>query len=93
MLRDNQRSTKYQIYILWFEPTGVQIYELSHSKKIYSECLFSVNYKNLNKLVEHHDHLMEMFGFYWWRKPEDPEKTIDLPQVTDKNFYHMMLYT
>ena len=20
----------------------------------------------------------------WWRKPEDPEKTIDLPQVTDK---------
>ena len=22
--------------------------------------------------------------FYWWRKPEDPEKTIDLPQVTDK---------
>jgi len=22
--------------------------------------------------------------FYWWRKPEDPEKTTDLPQVTDK---------
>jgi len=20
--------------------------------------------------------------FYWWRKPEDPEKTPDLPQVT-----------
>ena len=22
--------------------------------------------------------------FYWWRKPECPEKTTDLPQVTDK---------
>jgi hypothetical protein len=28
--------------------------------------------------------------FCWWRKTEYPEKTIDIPQVTDK-LYHMMI--
>jgi len=29
---------------------------------------------------------------YWWRKPEYPERTTELPQITDKSLYHIKLY-
>ena len=28
--------------------------------------------------------------FYWWRKPENPEKTTDMPQVTVKRYRTML---
>jgi len=30
--------------------------------------------------------------FYWWRKPEYPEKTTDLLQVTDKQYSYIISY-
>ena len=30
--------------------------------------------------------------FYWWRKPEDPEKTTDLSKVTDKLLSHNVVH-
>jgi len=29
--------------------------------------------------------------FYWWRQPEDTEKTTDLSQITDKLYVEMTL--
>ena len=32
---------------------------------------------------------MMMKSVFWWRKPEHPEETTDLRQVTDETFSHI----
>ena len=36
---------------------------------------------------------MMMKSVFWWRKPEHPEETTDLRQVTDETFSHIRLFS
>ena len=74
-------------YILLFSRTsGSKMYMLFYSLYLmvwFRLMVFNATFNNIS--------VISWRQFYWWRKPEYPEKTTDLPQVTD-NLHHIMLH-
>jgi hypothetical protein len=95
-----------ETFVLWTDCRKENMLQINRMKSL--DCILSrkvvlKNYLKYDKLVSYYwfcrfygiSTIFQLYRgdqFYWWRKPEYPEKTTDLVQVTDK-LYHIMLYT
>ena len=95
-----------ETFVLWTDCRKENMLQINRMKSL--DCILSrkvvfKNYLKYDKLVSYYwfcrfydiSTIFQLYRgdqFYWWSKPEYPEKTTDLTQVTDK-LYHIMLYT